>query len=393
MKQTVRVIVFNGEEEYTPVMRADLLSLEGVQIVAEIDELTLLDQAAGQFPAEVLIAHLDPFPETVLPVVASVAQSHPHLAVFVISQSTDGQHILAAMRSGVREFLTKPVERERIAAAIEKVVDQSMGTVELGRLIPVIGTVGGCGASMLSVNLAVELTEFAQSRPVAVVDLDFRYGQLGTMFDVQPDYTIADLADTPEQLDQGVIDKVMVKHSTGVHVLARPNLFSQADQITAAHCASVLAALQQMYEYVVIDGPSRFDPGGLSVLDLSNSNLLVIQLLVTSVRNVHRMLEELREGGYNLDRFRIVCNRVGRESSHLTIEHVQDTLRRKVSHQLPDDWKTVSSAINMGMSLREYAPKSKVRASIHELAERIAHPEQEVNEEVTKGGLLNRIFS
>src|SRR5690606_6238009 len=141
--------------------------------------------------------------------------------------------------------------------------------------------------------------------------------------DLQADYTIADLTDTPEQLDSNIIDKAMVKHSSGVHLLARPNSFSQADHITAAHCVAVLSTLQQMYEYVVVDGPSRFDPGGQAVLDLADVNLLVLQLLVTSVRNVHRMLEELRDGGYNLSRFQLLCNRVGRDSSHLCVEHVE----------------------------------------------------------------------
>ena len=37
MRQSVRVIVFNGDEEYSATIRSDLLSLEGVQIVAEVE--------------------------------------------------------------------------------------------------------------------------------------------------------------------------------------------------------------------------------------------------------------------------------------------------------------------------------------------------------------------
>ena len=394
MRQSVRVIVFNADEDYSATMRADLLSIPDLQIVAEVDELTLIEQAVTQFPAEALVIHLDPLPDVVLPAAAEIARSRPDLAVFVVSESTDGQHVLTVMRAGVREFFTKPVDRELLTGAIAKVVAEQTSSVELGRLISILGTIGGVGASALAVNLATELTEFCEKRPVAIVDLDFRYGQLGTMLDQHADHTIADLCDTPEQLDAAIIEKAMVKHSSGVHLLARPNQFSQADQITAAHCASVLSALQQMYEYVVVDGPIRFDPGGLAVLDMADVNLLVIQLLVTSVRNVHRMLEELREGGYNLDRFKLICNRVGRESAHLEIGHVEETLKREVLHQIPDDWKTVSSAINMGMPLAEYAPKAKVRASIRELAAILADSEAEMSETVSdKGGLFKKIFS
>jgi len=395
MRQSVRVIVFNADEEYSATLRADLLSIPGVQIVAEVDEVTLIEQAVAHFPAEVVVIHLDPAPEAVLPVAGSVASSHPRIAVFVVTSSTDGQYVLAAMRAGIKEFITKPVDRQLVAKALDKIAAQSESAQERGGLISVMGTIGGAGASTVATNLAVELAEFATKKPVAIVDLDFRFGQLSTMLDLQPDYTIADLCDTPEKIDAGVIEKAMVRHNTGIHVLARPSQFAEADQITAAHCAAVLSTLQQMYEYVVVDGPNRYDPGGLAVLDLADMNLLIIQLLVTSVRNVHRMLDELRGGGYNMDRFHLICNRVERDSNSLEISHVEETLKKDVAHHLPDDWKTVSTAINMGVSLKEYSAKSKIRMAIHELARRIAQPDSAGSEEGngSKGGLFSRLLN
>lgn len=396
MRQLVRVIIYNAQEDSSAAVRADLLSLDGVQIVAEVDELALVEQAVRQFPAEILLVNLDPSPAAILPVAASIASTRPEPAVFVMSESADAQLILAALRAGIREYLTKPLDRPQLAAAIEKIAAAASTSQEVGRLISVFGTIGGVGASVVAANLAAELNDLSARKPVALVDLDFRYGQQATMFDLQADYTIADLCDKPEQLDAAMIARAMVKHGSGLHLLARPNHFNQADQITAAHCASVLSSLQQVYEYVVVDGPVRFDVGGAAVLDLADVNLFVMQLLVTSVRNVHRIFGALRDGGYNLDRFRLVCNRVGQESSHLGIEHVEKTLNKKIAYQVPDDWKTVSSSINVGTPLIEMAPKSRVRAAIREIAENIARPQESRPAGGSNGqrsGLLGRIFS
>ncbi len=393
MRRTFRVMLFNGDEESSAALRSELLGIPGLQIVAEVDELALLPQAVSQFQADLLLVHLDPFPELSLPAATEIAIANPQLPVFVLSESTDGQFILAAMQAGIREFLTKPLDRARLEKAVDRVVAHSTAVADIGPLITVFGTIGGAGASTLAVNLAAELNDLLRKRPVAVVDLDFRYGQLGTMLDLQADYTVADLCDTPEQLDQGMLQKAMVKHSSGVHLLARPNQFTQAAHITAAHCASVLSALQHHYEFVVVDGPNRFDSGGMSVLDLADVNLVVIQLLVTSVRNVHRMFEDLRGGGYNLSRFQLVCNRMGLESGHLEIGHVEKTLNFKIRHEVPDDWKTASTAINMGVPLIESAPKSRLRAAIRSIAEQIAFPDQAPAEsEQSRGGLLGRLF-
>ena len=395
MRQSVRVIVYNAQEEYSAAIRLDLLSLDGVQIVAEVDEIALVEQATKQFPAEILLMNLDPAPEVALSVAADVAGSQSGLAVFVLASSTDAHLILSAMRAGIREFLAKPLDRSLLAAAIEKIAAQHSSAQHVGRLISVFGTIGGAGTSVIAANLAAELSDLTSGKPVALVDLDFRFGQLATMLDLQADYTIADLCETPEQLDPSMIAKAMVKHSTGLHLLARPNHFAQADQITAAHCASVLSSLQQCYEYVVVDGPLRFDAGCPAVLDLADVSLFVIQLLVTSVRNAHRIFTELRDGGYNLDRFHLVCNRVGQESGHLAIAHVERTLGKKIGYQIPDDWKTVSSAINVGTPLIEIAPKSKARAAIRAMAEHIANPQaaQAPLRHSNRNGLLGRIFS
>ena len=146
---------------------------------------------------------------------------------------------------------------------------------------------------------------------------------------------------------------------------------------------------------MVTDGPNRFDPGGSVVLDLADVNLLVIQLLVTSVRNVRRMLEELRGGGYNLDRFKLLCNRVGLDSAHLEVDHVEQTLKRKIAFQVPDDWRSVSASINMGVPLKGLAPKSRVRQAIHEIAEQIVRGVDTETEsgDARKNSILGRIFS
>ncbi|MCH7814893.1 MAG: response regulator transcription factor [Planctomycetes bacterium] len=108
----VRVIVFNTDETYGPELRSILLSYEGLKIIAEVDEAVLLPQAVKQFPADLAVVHLDPDAEGVLHMTGQAAAEMPDLPIFAISESTDGQLILAAMRMGIREFLTKPIDRD-----------------------------------------------------------------------------------------------------------------------------------------------------------------------------------------------------------------------------------------------------------------------------------------
>ncbi len=373
---SIRVIIYTAHAESLALLRHDLLGIPGVKITAELDDTIMLVQATQRFPVDVVLVDLDPNPDEVIPVAGGLAMERPDLHIFAISESTDGQLILSAMRSGISEFLTKPLDTELLRIAIQKVAQRKETQHQEGKLISVMGSSGGVGSTTLACNLAVELADLLGEGKVALVDLDYRFGQAATMLDIQPSYTIADLVDTSEQVEQSVIERAMMKHDSGVHILARPNHFAQADMITAAHCAGILNALIRMYEYVIVDGPNRFDMGGKVVLDVTDQCLLVIQLLVTSVRNVHRIVEAMRESGYNMDRVKVICNRTGKDSGLISTEYVEETLNQKVFHTLPDEWSAVSNAINMGVPLKQEHGKSRIRLAIRELAERIHQPDK-----------------
>jgi pilus assembly protein CpaE len=157
----------------------------------------------------------------------------------------------------------------------------------------------------------------------------------------------------------------------------------------------VFSTMMHMNEYVVADGPMRFDIGAKSILSLSDVNLLVVQLLVPCVRNALRIIENMRENGYNLDRTKLVCNRVGREAGHLSVAHVTETLGLELFASIPDDWPSVSGAINLGEPLLTHGPKTKVRLAIQEIAERLHRDDSQTDDKDArnKKGFIGRMFA
>lgn len=392
MGQGMRFIVLNRDEDFSPDLRALLLRSSDVKIVAEVDEPALLVQAVSQFPADVVLVNLDPAPEAVLPAMGDVANTHAEIAIFATSESTDGPLILKAIRMGAREFLPKPIDARALAEAIEKVASRRDTSVTQGTLFTVMGASGGVGATTFATNLAVELAAIADGK-VTIVDLDYRFGQVATVLDVDPTYTLSDLCESPEQLEPQVIERALVKHDTGVHVLSRPSSFAEADTMTAASCVGLLSALLQLNEYVVVDGPGRSDVRAKSVLDISDINLLIVQLLVPTVRNAARILDGMREAGHNLERTKLTFNRVGRGAAYLSIEDVAQTLGLASFASIPDDWATVSGAINLGEPLRVHSPKSRVRLAIEEIAGQLHGADSDADDkEGPKKGLIGRIF-
>ncbi|MCA9243150.1 MAG: hypothetical protein KDA32_04285 [Phycisphaerales bacterium] len=379
MSKTIRVIVVNTDEGVAADLRAALLSIGGVKIVAEVDEPALLAQALHQFPAEALLVHLDPTPTAMMDVVAPLVEANKdRITAFAMTEDRDAELVMRAMRAGMKELLWKPFPPEQLAEILNRIsADKGAGGRRIGRLITVVGAAGGTGATTLSTNLAVELALVEewyggvsmQRKPrVAIVDMDFRFGQVAMQLDAQPTYTIAELCDTVEAIDPAMIERAMCKHETGAQILARPNDFAEGESISAGQCASVIATLQEHYDFVVADFPARFDATANAVFDMADIYLLNMQLLVPAVRNTDRMLHELGRAGYALDRVRLVCNRLGRDTGYLEKGDVESTLKRKIDFVLPDDWKTSSTAVNMGQPLATHAPKSRLRLAFRDIA-------------------------
>jgi Flp pilus assembly CpaE family ATPase len=117
-------------------------------------------------------------------------------------------------------------------------------------------------------------------------------------------------------------------------------------------------------------------------------------LLVPSVRNALRIIEGLRESGYNLGRSRLVCNRASGDGGQLSVKDVGETLSMQAFACIPDDWATVSGAVNLGEPLAQHSPKSKVRLAIQKIAQRLHATYPEADEEDTRRkGLMGRIFA
>ncbi|MFA5866276.1 MAG: AAA family ATPase [Phycisphaerae bacterium] len=392
MARGIRAIILNMDEDYAVELRSKFLGIDGLKIVAELDEPGLFDTAIKQCPADLLIINLDQDAEGLIQFGAQIAEKYPELTLFAVS-ATDNPHlILQAMRSGFREFLVHPIEDTHLAEALNRITRLNVGSQEAGKLICVLGAVGGCGATTLATNLACELSQVAK-RSAVIVDLDLYFGHVATLLDLNPQFSLADLCQTLDSMDHDLVEKALIKHETGLRVLARPGHFSQAQQISLANVSTILNSLCGMFDYVICDGPMRSDIVKPGILDLADQAVLVLNLTVPAVRNVDRILQELVREGYNLERTRLIVSRCSTDHQMLSIDDVEQTLSRNISATLPEEEKVINMAINAGQPLLRCAPKSKIRELIKDMAMKIHDPSAcELVEKNTSGGLFARML-
>src|SRR5208337_2482425 len=96
--------------------------------------------------------------------------------------------------------------------------------------------------------------------------------------------------------------------------------------------------------------------------------LLVTQLDLPCLRNVVRLMMSFNEMEGIGERVKIIVNRAGLDTGHITMKKAEETIGKQIYWQLPNEYRTMIEARNNGVPLIEQSPKAAITQSIAGLA-------------------------
>lgn len=333
--------------------------------------------------------------EASIEAVSRVARDFPGLYVVAMSERGEADLILKTIRAGAHDFLRKPVGPQDLQAAAEKALKVRLPLrdkeVRSGKVVSVFSNKGGNGTTTIAVNLADALVRYQRKR-VVLVDLVLAHGDLTMFFNANPVYSILDLARSAEKADQEFLQSLLLKHESGVYILANPPMIEDAEQITAAQVKEILATLRSMFDYVVVDTPHLFDERTLTTLDMSDAILLVSLLDLPALRNTQKCLELFGRIGLRDERVKLVLSRY-LAGGDITRERIAEILGCNVFFAVPNDYPTVISSINRGRLLGDVASGKEVTESFRRMAELVAGGRmRSAAAQAKKRGVLGRLL-
>lgn len=289
-----------------------------------------------------------------------------------VGAARDPQEILRVVHTGPTDYLD---ENEDLGKQVEGLLGrlqvQERSERERGVVLSVVSPCGGTGCTTLAANLAVALAD--QKKRCVLCDFDLRTGDIVSMFNLKPTHSIIDLCTNMRTLDDEMFDRALLKHESGVHVLAAPQRYSEVQQVTPEHAQEIIRIASRTYPYTVIDLEDFFHREQFQVLLDSDRVLVVFRVEFAALRNIRRTLEYLMDNGVASDRIDLVLNQHGRPGE-LSLQQAEKALGLKVSFVVPDDPKVVITAADRGVPVLLDQRRSRFARAVRRAAEGIQAP-------------------
>jgi len=363
----VSLVALESDRTALSAMRA--ATVDGQMILLGcVDNLpALLDIVAEKHPAVVLIDLTETESEPAMAVRAVLGAS-PESCVVVTGAEVTPAAISRAVSAGARGFILRPFSPEELANTIR---DAHGNFTELRRLqrgdspsgnrrgtiIAVYSPKGGVGCTTIATNLSVALAQRSKL-PVALIDLDLQFGDVGVSLDLRSANSVIDLVTHEEEIDAEFIDDVFVKHESGVRALVCPDQVGSAETANPERIVHAVEELRDHFAFVVCDLWSSLDDLSLGMLRSADDIILVTTPEVPSLKNIRRVIGATTL--LNDERTQIVLNRHPGKVG-VSIADVERNLGRRVAATIPSEGIGVTDAINQGISM--FDSRARVRAS------------------------------
>lgn len=208
------------------------------------------------------------------------------------------------------------------AAELRKRLSQAVG--RQAKTVAVVSGKGGVGKSNISLNFAIELTNYGQK--VLIFDMDIGMGNIHVLTGQTAERSIADF------FEKGLSLKDLVyKDDQGVSYILGGSGLSQLIEWSGSHLNRWLhevEGIQEQYDYLLFDMGAGATKEALNILMSVDDIIVVTTPEPTSITDAYSMMKYIdSHGGENA--FYLLCNRADSErEGQEAVKRLQQAVRK-----------------------------------------------------------------
>jgi pilus assembly protein CpaE len=268
----------------------------------------------------------------------------------------------------VADILVKPVAAIELLRTCTRLARTKSEESHIHTFLPVAG---GVGATTLAIQSALTLLggKGREGPSTCLVDLNFRQGACADYLDIEARLNLKELELNPERLDRQLLEGMLSYHSSGLAVIAAPNLPTEAASIEPDIIMGLLNVVCQSFDHIVVDMPKAWHLWTDNVLLGSNRLFLVGEATVPGLRKAKQLVENLSDRLGQRPWPKVIVNRFERRLFNPGLRHsdIARSLGDAFAGTVPYNHRLVREAIDRGVPLDAVRKNSDVAAAIKRL--------------------------
>lgn len=304
-------------------------------------------------------------------------ERHWQIPVVGLGADDNPQWVLAAMRSGARDFFVLRRDDATLSVQIGRLLRRSSvpgaanqaAVQKTGKLYGVLSAHPGESIAFLAEHLALAMLELVgPTERVLLFDIAAPAGAAAIFLNINATYSALEAINDAYRCDQSLVDTAFAKHSSGLYVLSMPEDLLGQPSIDSGELLKLLQVFRSLFSHVVvaIDGHLPLSALVGVANDAERLMLLSDQSILRSRHNKH-LLRALRLEGCSLDRAGLVVDdyrrRLGLEPTNLA-----ELFELPLFAALQSDPSNRAVSMNSGEPLFTLARKDPYAVGVKKLA-------------------------
>jgi pilus assembly protein CpaE len=281
--------------------------------------------------------------------------------------------VRSLVRSGAHDVLPLPIDLEEIEATLaplrDKLAQQSADAARHGKVVAVIKSSGGAGATSLLGQLAIlhAQREAQAGRQTCLIDFDVQFGDAAFQLGLHPKLSLMDLFEAGNRLDAELLQATVTEHSSGLKVIAAPSDVIPLESLSTDQVLDIVELAAREFGTVFLDLPANWANWSLSVLARADLVLLVTEITIPALRQARRQLDLIRSQVENLE-IRVVANRCqSAQFRNIRPADIEAALGRDIAYKVTDEEAVMRTAVDQGIPISEVKRKSAIGRDIDQL--------------------------
>lgn len=305
--------------------------------------------------------------------IESLLEARPMLAVMVVGDGFDNDLVLAAMRSGARDFLTYGLRASEVLGLVRRITER-LPTLparkQQGSLTLLFGNQPDADASLIAAHMALLMQKNGQR--TLLVDLGVPTGESLDVLGVEASFVFSDAVRNLRRIDRSLIDNAFIEHDSGLRVLPAGSDESRIDMYSSSELFLLTASLRQNFDQVLINLTGQLDNEMLrNFVGQADQLCWYVDPSVSCCRRNLDLLLKWRNDGVKLEHARLLIDRYF-DNVAPAPKALGRTFEMPVLASLPASAELRLKARNQRSTLFQLAPRDGLAKAITEAVSKLA---------------------